>query len=351
MNDVQNAGSTESLHDMIVDMVYQTDADVFVRQLSAMSPEFYGEQQVQSLAAAQSFSQRLLSCKQAGGQYRFTAEGSCAWVHAAFETLERDEHRDALGAEFDSDVFALGAQWAFGEHWFAGVGGSYENITGEGHGGAFNSDGKSIYAGAALKYQPGAWKLSSVLSYGTNDTDTSRNSFVMDSYVAEASRDSDVIGLEFAGSYDFEYSWGYLRPVLALGAYRQDTDDLVEEGAGAFGLTVEGDTQTYTWVRPSVEAGYEHVFANASLARLYGRLGYQQYLGEDTVEVNAGLVGVDLPVNPIAGEVDLGQGAIQGLLGVDYFLNEDMVLQFQYHFEEADRLKFQGGQLKFSYRF
>ena len=56
-------------------------------------------------------------------------------------------------------------------------------------------------------------------------------------------------------------------------------------------------------------------------------------------------------MNPIAGEVDLGQGAIQGLLGVDYFLNEDMVLQFQYHFEEADRLKFQGGQLKFSYRF
>ena len=93
------------------------------------------------------------------------------------------------------------------------------------------------------------------------------------------------------------------------------------------------------------------MFANARLARLYGRLGYQQYLGEDTVEVNAGLVGVDLPVNPIAGEVDLGQGAIQGLLGVDYFLNEDMVLQFQYHFEEADRRKFEGGQLKFSYRF
>ena len=80
-------------------------------------------------------------------------------------------------------------------------------------------------------------------------------------------------------------------------------------------------------------------------------LFYQHYLGDDYTLVEAGLSQVDARVAPIATEVGLGQGGIQGLLGLDILFNREMILQVQYRHEKADRLKMHGGQVKFSMRF
>ncbi|MFT4825773.1 MAG: hypothetical protein ACJAUG_003071 [Halioglobus sp.] len=127
INNVQNAGNAQALSDVITTSLYQGDRGMYADSLRSMTPQFCGEQAMQLVRSSQAFANRMLSCKQAGGDYRFTSEGKCAWVYAGFEKLEYDEF---VTSQFDTDVYAMGAQVAFGENWFAGIGASREDISG-----------------------------------------------------------------------------------------------------------------------------------------------------------------------------------------------------------------------------
>jgi len=154
-----------------------------------------------------------------------------------------------------------------------------------------------------------------------------------------------------SASYDVEYSSAYIRPGLELGANRIDADKVKEKGAGALNLELEGNTEDFSWIRPTVEAGYEYIFSNKTRARVYGRLGLQHYLSGDTTRVQAGLAGVDVAVAPLTTEIELGQDGIQSLFGVDILFANEMTLQFQYRYETADNFKVDAGQIKFSMPF
>jgi hypothetical protein len=214
INDVQNAGSAQGLSDVITTLLYQGNRGLYANSLRFMSPEFYGEQTVQLVKSSQMFANRMLGCKQAGGDYRFSSEGKCAWVYAGSENLEYDEFGTS---EFESEVYAMGGQFAFGEHWFAGIGASRENISGEGNRNAWSSNGTTTQAAVSLKYHPNAWKFAGVLSHATNVTETVRNGQVVEAFVAKVDRDSSSLGLLLAGSYDFEVGMGYVRPALEIG--------------------------------------------------------------------------------------------------------------------------------------
>jgi hypothetical protein len=348
INDVQNAGSAQGLSDVITTLLYQDDSDLYANSLRSMTPEFYGEQTVQLAKSSQTFANRMLSCKQAGGDYRFSSEGKCAWVYTGFENLKYDEFGTS---QFDSEVYAMGVQIAFGEHWFVGIGGSREDVSGEGNSNAWLSDGTTTQAGIAVKYQPNAWKFAGVLSYATNETETVRNGQIVDPFVATVDRDSDSLGLLLAGSYDFEFSMGYVRPIVELGVTRLDTDEATERGADVLNLMLEDSSDTFKWVRPAVETGIEHMFENDTRARLYARVGVQHYLGNDFTEVQAGFTVLDAAVNPISMEVDLGQNVIIGTAGIDLLFSNYMTLQFQYRYETASNLELNLGSLKLSMPF
>ena len=348
LNDVQNAGSALGLSDVITTLLYQDDRGLYAASLRSMTPQFYGEQTMQLVKSSQTFANRMLSCKQAGGDYRFTSEGNCTWVYAGFENLEYD----AWGtSQFDSDVYAMGAQFALGEHWFAGIGASHEEISGKGNSDAWHSDGTTTQAGLSLKYQSNAWKFSGVLSYATSETETVRNGQVVEPFVARVDRDSDSLGLLLVGSYDFEFGMGYVRPVVELGASRIEADEAAEIGADVLNLILEGSSETFTWVRPAVETGIEYLFESDTRARLYARVGVRHYFGDDYTEVQAGLQAVDTAVNPISMEVGLGQDAIIGTAGIDVLFSNEMTLQFQYRYETADNLELNAGLLKFTMPF
>jgi hypothetical protein len=348
INDVQNAGSAQGLSDVITTLLYQDDRGLYAESLRSLTPQFYGEQAMQLVRSNQTFANRMLSCKQAGGDYRFISEGKCAWVYAGFENLEYDEFGTS---QFDTDVYAMGAQVAFGEHWFAGIGASRENVSGEGNSNAWSSDGTTTQAAASLKYQPNAWKFAGVLSYATNETETVRNGRVIESFVARVDRDSSSLGLLLVGSYDFEFGNGYVRPAVEMGVTLTDSDKATETGADVLNLMLKDSSETFTWVRPAVEAGIEHLFENETRARIYARVGVQHYLGDAFTEVQAGLAAVDTAVNPISMEVDLGQNAIIGTAGIDLLFLNKMTLQLQYRYETADNLELNAGLLKFSMPF
>ncbi|MFT6436792.1 MAG: hypothetical protein ACJAVI_004864, partial [Candidatus Azotimanducaceae bacterium] len=348
LNNVQNTGSAEGLSEVIATLLYQGDPDLYASSLRSMTPQFYGEQVMQLVKSSQTFANRMLSCKQAGGDFRFSSEGKCAWVYAGLESLEDDEFGTST---FDTDVYAMGAQVAFAEHWFAGIGASREDISGDGNSGAWSSDGTTTQAGISLKYQPNAWKFAAVLSYATNETETIRNGQLVESFTAKVDRDSNSLGLLLAGSYDFEFGMGYVRPGVALGVTRIDADEATERGADVLNLMLEDSSETFTWVRPAVETGIEHMFENDTRARLYARVGVQHYLGNDYTEVHAGLTAVDAAVNPISMDVGIGQDAIMGTAGIDLLFSNRMILQFQYRYETSDDLELNAGLLKFSMPF
>jgi hypothetical protein len=348
INDVQNAGSAQGLSEVITTLLYQDDRGLYADSLRSMTPQFFGEQAMQLVRSNQAFANRMLSCKQAGGDYRFTSEGKCAWVYAGFENLEYDEFGTS---QFDTDVYAMGAQIAFGEHWFAGIGASHENISGEGNSNAWFSDGTTTQGAVSLKYQLNAWKFAGVLSYATNETETVRNGQVIEAFVARVDRDSSSLGLLLVGSYDFEFGMGYVRPALEIGVTRIVSDEATESGADALNLTLRDSSDIFTWVRPAVETGIEYMFENDTLARFYARVGVQHYLGDDFTEVQAGFTVVDAGVNPISMDVDLGQNAIIGTAGIDVLFSNKMTLQFQYRYETAGNLELNAGSLKFSMPF
>jgi hypothetical protein len=348
INDVQNAGSAQGLSDVITTLLYQDDRGLYANSLRFMSPEFYGEQTVQLVKSSQTFANRMLGCKQAGGDYRFSSEGKCAWVYAGFENLEYDEFGTS---EFESEVYAMGAQFAFGEYWFAGIGASREDISGEGNRNAWSSNGTTTQTAVSLKYQPNAWKFAGVLSYATNETETVRNGQVIEPFVAKVDRDSSSFGLLLAGSYDFEVGMGYVRPALEIGVTRIVSDAATESGADALNLMLRDSSNIFKWVQPAVETGIEYMFENDTRARFYARVGVQHYLGDDFTEVQASFTAVDAAVNPISMEVDLGQNVIIGTAGIDVLFSNNMTLQFQYRYETASNLELNTGSLKLSMPF
>ena len=348
LNRVQSVRSSDALSQTIVQLLYQENRDQYAGYLTSMTPEFYGEQVLQFVKSSQTFANKMLSCKQAGGDYRFTSEGNCAWVHAGFESLEYDEFGSS---EFDSNVYSLGSQVAFGEHWFAGIGASREDIDGEGNKKAWSSDGTTTQLGFSLKYQPNQWKFASVLTYGRNETETIRNGRVAESFSARGDRDSESLGLLLYGGYDFEFSKSYLRPTLELGVNRINAEDLVEAGAAELDLVLAETSETFTWIKPSVEAGYEYALENSGRVRFYARAGLRRYMGDDYTEVEAGLAGAGILADPISTEIGLGQNSILGAVGIDVLFSNEMTLQLQYRHETADDIELNAGQLKFSMPF
>ena len=211
------------------------------------------------------------------------------------------------------------------------------------------SDMTSTSFAASVKYHPGAWKLAGVLNYGTSKTSTTRNGFFLEELITQSEMDRSSVSLLMAISYDFEWERSYLRPALELGYHKLDTDGTLESGPLA--LFVEQSSETFTWIRPHIESGYESTLESGSSVRFFGRLGVKQYIGDEFSEVRAGLDILTPEIDPILTRLDAGQTAAELSTGLDWIFKNDMVLKIQYDYSSSDAVTMDSGFIKLTMPF
>ncbi len=290
INRVQLAGSTEALADTIIRLVDIGDLDEYRDVLTQLSPEIYAEQQVQTLAAAQSFLRSVRDRCTIGDAYSVTSEDDeCLWVRYAVHDMDRDAETGRPGITGDGRRYAFGWQYRQPGGNLYGVGFALDDTDFSGFDERWATQGRSWQLSAMSEFamrDDQAFILQ--LALGQTRYETQRAVAVTESYLAEA--DSDVVYLSGlvgfldrweAGRFRFEHG-------VDIGFAQLRTSSLSEVGALEQSLIVDKRSDNYFWVTPSIEASTGSTLDNGVAWEVFGRAGLQYYINSsDTASVGA----------------------------------------------------------------
>ncbi|WP_339860433.1 autotransporter outer membrane beta-barrel domain-containing protein [Paremcibacter congregatus] len=353
INRLQNAGSNLELASVISTLLYIPDEATYRQAISQMSPDFYGEHQVEMVASQQDFAQAMMSCRQAGGVHRFTREGSCIWLQGDSYQTTRASFGDYKRSTSSGNRFSLGVQKTFANDWSAGIALSRQDHESNGYAGAWQSRGMTKQVGMSVKYRSGPTKVALAASYGWNNTDTSRRGHLVESFYASVERHMKIMGGQLRLSYDIEGKPEnvYGRPILEAGVSHVKTDAAQEAGAGAISLVLPGHTETDLWVSPGFEVGAEFKLSEDLNMRLFASIALKHYLTDGNSTVLAGLAAAPDGVDPITVSMGLGQDSWVARTGIDLTLTENLSLRLQYNRTVADHVTTNSGLMKLALPF
>ena len=325
LNTVQMAGGgTAAYGEVIASLVADPDMPSYRNSLSQLSPDFYGDHQVRLVQGAADFGQRLTTCRQSGGQYRFTREGSCMWMQYDSHDWSADAGGDFKAIEGSADRFSLGAQKTLENDWSFGFGLSKESFRSDGYDGQWAARGDTHHLGLSAKRRTGPAKLSGVLTYSSSDADIRRSGELLGAFTTSVNRDLSALSGMLRFSHDFEQgeAW-YLRPMIDAGMTRLWAERAEEQGAGAISLVFDSYGELHTWIRPAFEVGREFEVGTGNSLRLMLNLGVQKYLDGTQTDVRARLAGAPADVAPMSVGVGLGNPVYSGQLGVEFVSRND----------------------------
>jgi outer membrane autotransporter protein len=277
-----------------------------------------------------------MSCQQAGGEYRFTREGSCVWGRWVGQERTLDAHGDYKRINADTTRLSLGGQKTLESDWTLGGGFARDRTYSNGYDGLWSSDTLAYQLGLSVKRRWAGTKLGAALSYGWSDTDTLRRGTLVESFMTEVSRDMSTLSLLLRAQHDFELNSWYLRPKLDFGITHLKAKDAQEEGLAGVGLTLEGFNETHTWLRPALELGKEFEIGEEYWLRFNLEFGAQYYLNETATEVQAGFSGLPDSVAPMRVESDLGDPRYGASFGVDFIADNGVLLELLYRRDWTD---------------
>ena len=261
------------------------DAAAYGRLLAPLLPAPYAATGTLALQAADRLTDRLMSCRERAGPYRFVAEGRCLRLDFLAARAEQDSSGDTPGFTARSSGVAIGAQGMLAEDVELGFNLAYEPYTAEADGGVWRGTADRVVAGVALKRQIGDTALSLALGGGWAEVATRREAGPAGT--ARSSQDSRFLSLVGRVAHAFVDGDRYLKPRLDLGIIRVSTDGAAETGAGLADLTVAVSAQTSVALSPAVEVGGEFGDPAGTLLRPRLALGLTQYLDDPAPSVDA----------------------------------------------------------------
>ncbi len=203
------------------------------------------------------FADDLNSCPRQGseGQVIFTQQGSCLWLEANGGGLDRQ--RTSNSVEYDETYFgvSVGGQTALGNGFFLGAAFGYEdsNLSND----RFSGDGSRFQGGIVAKKEIEATTISASFSGGVGSYDLSREVYTPSGTVtADSSPDTNWISGHARVSHVFDLDEAsYFRPWFDVGIDHQWQGSYAESGAGDYGLSVSGFSQTLVTLNPMLELG------------------------------------------------------------------------------------------------
>jgi hypothetical protein len=350
INRGQQAGGGNAAYGELIELlVDQPDLPSYKNALTQLSPEFFAEQQVGLIDSGVEFDRRLMSCEQAGGEHRFTREGTCIWLQFENEEQSLDRHDDYRGIDSSAVRISLGAQKTLENDWTFGAGFSRERTESDGFGERWQSSTLLYQLGLSAKRRFGASKIAAVLGYGWSDADSSRSGVLLEPFNTDLSRDADIFSLTVRAQHDFEGRFWYLRPMIDLGVLHLRADSASEQGLGAAGLVFDDYDETHTWIRPAIQLGREFELGTDYRLRFNVGVGAQQYLSDTHTTVKAGLAGAPDGIAPISMDASLGDPRYDATVGVDFLTTDNVVVKLHYQRSWSDHRDADAVRLKLEY--
>ena len=261
------------------------DTDAYAEALDQLSPEPYAVSSWAVALSAQQFSNALLSCRERAGDARFIREGQCFRIGLQGRRFERESSDDDIGYDINSGEISLGAQKALSERWQIGAAVAYENWRAEADDDFWRNSGDQFQGGVVVKHQIGSTALSAALNNGFGNVDVRRDA----TPTATAKGDQDVafVGGQVRVAHAIELGNWYLKPRSDLSVAWVRTDGVDESGAGAAGLVVEDDRQTYIALQPAIEVGGEFTTDDGYLLRPRVSIGLTRFLKDPSPTAQA----------------------------------------------------------------
>ncbi|MGA7712261.1 MAG: hypothetical protein WCA81_10195 [Rhizomicrobium sp.] len=235
------------------------------------------------------FSDALMSCHVAGGDYKFVAENTCLWFRAAMRNIAQDNTTQLSGANETDEGLSLGGQEEVSPGLFVGLAASYDAGSST-FGNDSKANGTRYQAGASLKAQLGQAMLGFSLSGGAGRYDTMRQ-ITFTGFGAEASGKENMsfIATHARASYAFDLGDFYLTPKFDLGMTRLMISPYTETGGSLAGLAVAGQNHTFVTMQPGLEFGWQFTSSDNTVVRPFGSVGLLASTAGGASDVSAAL--------------------------------------------------------------
>lgn len=297
--------------------------------LDQLSPEAYAAAATDAVLSAQSFSDKLMSCRVRDGAY-FISEGECIW--SSFGGRMADHDRSSSGMERDTDSFdvSFGAQKALQGNWHLGGALGYTYGATDFSSGASNTSHNGN-VGLALKYTDGPVLLAGSLSGGIGAVDTSRPA-AFGAFTGVATADFIVAYLNqrFRAAYDVPAAGGlHIKPMADIDITGIFRDGIQESGVPGANLRVESDTTVIASFSPSLEFGREWQTGDGMLLRPFLRAGATVF-SDDSIDVTSRFDGTPAGVASFSTSSRIDQVMADVGAGFDLLMDNDATLRLNY---------------------
>ncbi|WP_171946426.1 autotransporter outer membrane beta-barrel domain-containing protein [Hyphomicrobium sp. CS1GBMeth3] len=329
INAIQTAGNSPGFIPVATALTMLPTQAALVDALDQLSPELFSYANIETLFAAEQFSQDLLSCSVADGSgAAFIRQGQCIWARGRARFLDLDATADNVGADSTVGSFSGGVQLALATDWRLALAAGYDSISLDA-GPRASADGDRAHLGVAVKYNPGPLLLAAAASGGWSAFDT-RRTIAFGGFNDTATGDSDVnyaSGRLHAAVLLDQGSW-YLKPLVDGTVTYIDADGVAERG-GSAALTVGGTSDTIYAVSPALEIGGEMRFSELSVLRPFLRAGVTWRAG-DSLDLAASFATAPAGVGPFTIATALDDVLADVSAGVDLINAGGAVLRVQY---------------------
>ena len=324
INEIQLAGSSEQLADLVTRLVTISDFDVYSDALTQLTPEIYAEQQAQTILNAQGFARDLGRCGGTVASRTADELGDCAWFGFDIFEAGRDQDLGFPRVEHDGIRFSAGFQKAFGEDSTINLGFGFRQFDSTGFDARWQSSTDTYLVGLGHGFNTGKFRQSTQVALGLANNDTSRLIDVTQPYRATSDREDFFAALTHEMSREFDLESVWIRPSLELGASYYDARAFSETGARELNLDVQSRQEGHAWAAPRVEFGFKTELPNGLRIEPYAAAGFTYFLTDAKSVVNAQFAGAPGTVSPFSAESLLDRGHASFAAGLE-LSSEDRV--------------------------
>ena len=348
-NEIQRAGSSPELSNVIIKLIYDANEEIYRNSLSQISPELYGIEQSGLIHSAQKFSSQMMSCS-ASGQYHKLNGDTCFWSSYGKESRKHDAHGDYKTFNQELSGWSIGVEKPYNNFWSFGFAGS--QITADiNSGDIWSSVSETTQYGLSANYRDEDIKFSSSLSYGKNDSKSQRKGFLLESFQTHSNRNMTVLSGLLGISHDFSFGVIQLRPKFEFGYNHLQTSAANETGAEFLNLNVDSNSETFVWIQPGIEVGFEYEFESKNRFGIFFNLASQRYLGESNTYVFSGLEGAPIDADPMKVGIDLGKYSRVGQISLSLLTKRHWHLLATYNLLTSEHYRAESGEVKISVPF
>lgn len=298
-NRVQLAGGSAGNAPIVEVLLAFADAQDVANAYDHLSPEAYVGRKLATWQSSARFAQAMLDCRAHGGDLHAARADRCAWAQAGGSWLHQESTRANFG--YSQETFSMGGgfQRALNDTWNLGFGMNFESSW-QDVAGFSSGQARQFQLGAVASAQFGESSLSWAMDAGRGLYDIRRQVTLPVPAVATSDSALSFVTARMRVAHTLGGPARYLRPMLDVGAGYLRSNAFNEEGAGAAGLNVRAQGETFFSVSSALEFGSESQSARSSRVRPFARVGLTGLFAGTTPDLSATLQGAPDGVAPFA---------------------------------------------------